>query len=153
MQNYYLFFLIIEVNHNLCTFEPEHAKYVAYFPFLVLLQSTQQEYTCHIPSSMPNIKESLKKRLQFHGLLNLTSLCSLHSSWIDWTLCKIKCAEFAKNLLLGSISEPLLAKAASHSLDGLATTKASFKNAKTTTDVSLIRRIALLARLVDCENA
>ena len=102
---------------------------------------------------MPNIKESLKKRLQFHGLLNLTSLCSLHSSWIDWTLCKIKCAEFAKNLLLGSISEPLLAKAASHSLDGLATTKASFKNAKTTTDVSLIRRIALLAKLVDCENA
>ena len=52
-----------------------------------------------------------------------------------------------------SISEPLHVKAANPFSDVHVTIKALFKNAKTTTDVSLTRKIVRLVKLVDCENA
>ena len=73
--------------------------------------------------------------------------------WTDWIRCRTKCAEFATSQQQDSTLEHSLVKVANPSLDGLATTRVSFKNAKTIIVVSSIKKTVQLARLVVSENA
>ena len=62
--------------------------------------------------------------------------------------CKIKCAEFVKNLPLDSTLVRLLAKVASRFLDEHVTTRALFKSAKIIIDALSTRKIAQPVKLV-----
>ena len=86
-----------------------------------------------------------------HGLITILFFVTFRL--IDWTRCKTNSAVFVRNPLLGFTLEPSPAKAASPSSAGPATTRLSFKNARTTTSASSTRRTGLPAKLADSGNA